>query len=435
MRRIGSTSVKSRRRGRYTLRRRKGRRAFRPRVRRVGRRVGGKRRVRRVSSRRRLLKARRGLRRGRRSSSKGTVMHLTAKTAMVPPFSYGLTPADLGTCPDAATLNGSNMAVKAEQVQSGVLCQYSFDFTRMVNMPSFGVGGSHAFPGAFKFCRLGRGSMVIRRIDSGANNGYVADTSVVGSPAVPMVVGTRSTLLRLHYLRLSSLENSTGDWSIATLMADPRCKHRSLRPGRRIRFGFTATACGSRSYTALTRAANPEVDCQRTIEFPGRQTRLGWIPTGSLALLNPSLSNSATAVSGGISPTTLRILSNTLLMLFEWDGVGPFAGGYLSTHTMSYTPATVPLIFRSETLRYSLKGLRTMEMPYAGQIIPVIPFGSVTGVPQTEKIVNYNFVVNNNNLNTDGPDNWALEDGNNAISMLPGPLTYTIGPVPDGSGV
>lgn len=280
---------------------------------------------------------------------------------------------------------GSTLTAQGELVQSGLIGQYTFNFTRQLGMLPGGIFSS------FRYAKFSRGAHVIRRIDTGANIGMVTGSGLTGAP---VNFGTRPTLLRVYYKYLSPLETTASKWSFERLRADPFVKVRSLRAGRKLTWKFlplcqrggctvhTVTRKGIPS-GALSSMGTTEENRNVILTLPGKFTRLKTFPLGAFFSLDNSNYDAAWTDGAGPSQTgssvgngagalyASQILGRTIICAFDWDGVDGFQinlpGALGNPYT--YTSVAAPVISRSEYCSVRLSGMMRTFYATVGQIL------------------------------------------------------------------
>lgn len=354
---------------------------------------------------------------------------------MTPFLSSGILPGDIGQIPMLPSTDGTSH-FKCESVVAGVVGAYNMDFTRLVTMS--------APVGEFSHIRIHKGGMSIKRIDNGATTGMFqarsAATPGVIAGANMTQFGVVPSLLRIHYIRLPTSMSTTSDWTIANFMQDPRRKCRTLRVGRKLSFSFHPVSYLRRHMTTMARtglAVGDERDRLVDLTLPARDRKLGWVPTGLFAPLQDSTTYSASALAGGLTPDVWRIVSPTVIFVFDWNGAGAFnqaiysfADPPVADALASYTPMGQPLITRSEWCKFSVKGLRLSQVAFPGQCYVNTAF--MTNV--ATNTVNELFKTPAYNLQPTLAGNVpAYPDMTGPFLVVPGPLQAAAGvPIPDG---
>jgi len=292
-----------------------------------------------------------------------------------------------------------------EQPQSFVLGQYVFDFTRMASQTFSGTVG---FPELFERVQFGRGRMSIRRVDNGSNTSVFAQyTTTGGTPAltnmIPLIGGNAPIPFLVHYLRLRPDESSTGDWlttNNAAFMMDPRRRTRSMRPGRKLTFSFFPMV-HSETYVDNTSRQYPEDPSipgrgvtPRRITLPSHWRKQTSFPSAVVFQGNPTMTYTEGApTTAGIGPSSFRILSKTLLIMFEVRDFTYTAqsaarvlrspDGDLTIPGYTSGAATLPLLWRQESCRVTFSRMRLAQTYSVSPIQQVVPFGTLvdTGTP------------------------------------------------------
>jgi len=310
---------------------------------------------------------------------------------MQPILSSGILQADIGLCPAQPSTDGLS-AYRCETALSGVLGQYNMDFTRFVTMAAPVASFSH--------CRIHKGGMSIKRIDTGATTGISSVRSVTAGVygafggATMNQFGVAPSLLRIHYIRLPTTQSLTSNFDIPTFMNDPRRKCRSLRVGRKISFTFNPVAHTRRHMTIMSRNANvvpgnppTETDNFQDLVIPGRDRKLGWVPTGLFTTTTSMNTYEPLAEPevAGLPTNAFRIISTTVLFLFDWNGAGAFSSNIYNLAdppvidgNIAYTPVSPPTVTRSEWCKFSVRGLRMSQIQYPGQCTSVVAYGTNT---------------------------------------------------------
>lgn len=342
-------------------------------------RLGRRKKHFRGRGKRRFGKSRRW-RRGRRGHrrSKQLTLSWTTHTQNPPVTNNGISLDAAYQCPTPASVAAGAtdgripLTFVCEAVSSGAVGYYNFNFTRLFYGPMASISQY------FQFAKIHGGGMSIRRIDSGANSGVM--TSEAGG-FVPFSYGTAATRLRVYYRFCNGIETSQADFNTNRMLADSRTKCRWLMPGRKLTFRFAPRASTMRSVINLFRtynpaAANGEQDRTTKMDFPSRGRKLGWIPVGALQTLDSGTSQFSGGTAGirpGINDN-FDIIAPTLMILFDWDGQGPFTRTYAG-QSLTYSPFNPPQIARKEWCRFSIRGLRLQNTLQPGIINDV---GSTT---------------------------------------------------------
>lgn len=345
--------------------------------------------------RRRTRRARRGRVSKRRMPSKRKSDMVTyTVTARLPTVPLGLIgPADLAPFPDLAhNADACVDATKlAENVISGRLGMYVFDFTRMV-----GQCVPASLLNVYREMRLKRGSLTISRIDRGANWGSYGSGGVSTGFTN---LGVTQTPVILHYRILGLQEPSCADWTPAKLYEDRKTKHRTLRVGRRLRLSFAAKDYSLRYNSLTTRKYAPSGDrdstednTYRRIAQPANERKLGWRPTADFFEGVPTnawsktVGFSPTTSPAGLTPQEFRIIGPTVLFMFEVQG----QAGLVTASGLSFTPLSPVMILRREHLTFTMRGLNLQNSPHVGQCIVAAPYpisNVARTVPSIEKFV------------------------------------------------
>jgi len=355
--------------------------------------------------------------RSRRSSD----FHFVLRRIMQPTTGSGINPASLGSCPVPQGLNDgvsgnlwsttrqeTGPGCLGEVVNTGEVGAYTFNFSQCIGGLNNGAaGGACRVLSAFARAKMGAMTMRIERIDSGGNFGmwqqpYAASASAA-VPYIPVNFGTRTTLLRCHYLRVSRFESSMSSWNFSTIFRDPRRRTRTLRPGQSIVFRSHCKIYQPLKASHIIRHFLPNTDGGhgpevalplRTLEFPGPQRRLGWVPTGLLTRCQPPEDTTLGAdfqdpdagISIGLDNAQFSFMGDTILFVFDWDGAGEFsfAGTSGLATAGTYTPLSLPLVIRSEALPVTLRDFRLEAYTGVGGIINLQQFGYDPGGSATQ---------------------------------------------------
>lgn len=392
---------------------------------RVRRSTGAKRRPRttrsRRTTRRRVSSRRIGKRRGHIQKVRATKLTLHQRTNFIPPtsaqilnatqFTSGVAfiPTDLSQSGIPPISGTGNVLTNAffETPNSFVLGSYVFDFTRMVSLANQSAQGN--FPQLFERVRVGRGRMTMKRIDNGANEMLAIDyTGVAASGACravyPIPPQGKAIPLLIHYFRLRPDESTTSDWTEnnnLAFMTDSRRKTRTLWPGRKITFSFVPLFHGEKYAEVIARqgtASSGDQVVNRRLTLPTKWRKQMSFPSAVFLQLDPTFTYSTDAEQGGIGPSYYRVMSSTLLFMFEVRQFNAITTGQLTVPTnasgsttvtaaMLTRPAQVPYLWRSESCSVTYSRLR-LAAPYSVALAPTVypigsmPVGAAGGPPQ-----------------------------------------------------
>lgn len=282
--------------------------------------------------------------------------------------------------------------VAAEEPVFNIVGYYQFDWVRMLQLN---------FPPWKFFTRLqiGSGAMTIRRVDQGSNFGFTSDSAHTAAGHAPALISTRPTKLRVHYLRLPPDMSTTINFqNVQYFVNHPLHRSRDLLPGRKLTFKFRCYKNSSpdtiQNLTRTYRVAGvisptPEVDRVRTFAFASKRKAIRSVPVAILRR------NDATMIStewqaptqnfqpAGMPEGNLMLLSPTLLVMYE--NITPF-GSYtriVGSSTMSYTPAALPLVTRSESCRAIVSGYPVNPVFRVGLVSPLVQFDTLPVVAAT----------------------------------------------------
>jgi len=317
---------------------------------------------------------------------------------------------------------------QAEACISSVLGTYHFDFSRAL-ATSMGPNSSKQAMN-YKQVRFGRGSMCIKRIDTGATTGLVLEAASAYGAMIPVNLGVKATLLRLHYIRLAPGENSSMFSSRDIFLADPRRRQRFLRQGRQIRFSFSPMSTMNRHIQTVTRqdVGGFESTRIRDLTLPQRPKRLGFIPMGCVSQINAS--GTLEPIDGttqGLGTDLFRLISSEMVFMFEWDGAAPFSYTFPGTdppRTANVCNMMSPLVWRNERCRITMRGTRAILTKSVGMLQSLQTYPTSSAIPFLESVMGEPSLSNatqwDPNTGTGGSWNPA---GGNFFSCVPAPLS------------
>jgi len=296
--------------------------------------------------------------RRRHRRSRGGALFIGGKTIMKVPddisFSDGgiITQAQIGAgSPPAANVVVIPMSAPsqygtvqdncvAELAMCGLIGRYNFDFTRWLTQSvgaQIGVSPTvQSLAAFFEHIRLGSAYMTFRFIGPSEQVGMTWWNTDLAGTSAPLPVNLGKANVKMHYIMLNPHEATY--FQIATdrkiFMADPRRRSRVCRPGRSIRFKFQPLKFLPPPFLSgytrdMAATIGGEQVKQQRFSFEPRYKRLGWVPTPyviqtapSTDLPTPPGSNVGQPWGVGLGAQWFRLMSRTLLVMFESDMLG-----------------------------------------------------------------------------------------------------------------
>lgn len=341
------------------------------------------------------------------------------KVNMQPTLYEGLRFEDLGGCPIRSTVQQSDSSGHGvskcivENVNSGILGSYSFDFTRLLVSQSLLINN-------FQQVRIRSASMSIRRVDDGSQfgvaNSFDQQPKADGSPSGfynlmqnPMTVQRMSPLV-MHYLRVPASMSMTSDYvrynaqldrmDYSVFMNDPRRRSVNLYPGRKVKFNFLPYSYDLTHITTVARGNGggpvQERDRTRTISLPSKLRPIGWHNTAIHFPIGQSdtYNNPQPQLTHAIRP--FHLLSGTLLILFDSQRLSDFVsnlfevvdpGGELISNTTTFSSIGAARVRRDESITFDVRGLRTNSSYFPGYVSQVVPYnGNTPNDPTTSTV-------------------------------------------------
>lgn len=348
------------------------------------RRVGRPRRlVKRVKKTRKLRRLKRKGKKGKKSK----VLALATKTDMGDPVG-GRTAGGQFPSPVGSTLSAYSAPIHFENLRVGVPGAYVFNFRRLMNI------NYQSFMDLYEKVKIQYGTMTMKRIDSGSNT-YLATSD--GAVLSPVNLGDKSSQVTIYFIRLLPSESTIMYQSVDAFMACPRLKRRNLPVGKTLSWRFRPSP--PRHYTATTflvRTPNvpgvSETDSTYTLHNPTKAAPLGWIDCSLLDERTANFQPAGGSAFTGIPPFMPLSARPILFMVRTSQFTLARTIGEMSpdmpAHSwagVTMTPMQTPMITRSESVKFLVKGLKTTDSQLVGQCVPIQPYPC--GPNATEEIV------------------------------------------------